>query len=225
MKYEYLIYNALIISGPVVLSFDRKVRYVNKWIPALVASLGAAVPFLLWDVLVTGRHWWFNERFTLDTRILGLPPGEWLFFITVPFATLFIWEIFSVKSSTPRYHADRRLLLIGLLFGFTGIPVFILGKEYTGLVLFALGLIMSMQYPLKNYPVKRGFIGKYLFIVTALMVIFNGYLTARPVVEYDPGFQTDLRILTIPVEDFLYGYALILLAILLYEKLKERLYV
>jgi lycopene cyclase domain-containing protein len=39
-------------------------------------------------------------------------------------------------------------------------------------------------------------------------LVFNGFLTARPVVLYGEAFQLGLRIYTIPVEDFLYGFGL-----------------
>lgn len=51
------------------------------------------------------------------------------------------------------------------------------------------------------------------------MLIFNGYLTARPVVMYDAAYQLDWRVGTIPIEDFIYGYALIVSVIVVYEKL------
>ena len=226
MNHEYLLFNALIVTGPVLLSFDREVRYVSKWIPALLATLGAGIPFLFWDVLVTGRHWWFNPEFTMTSKILGLPPGEWLFFVTVPFASLFIWEIFSVKLPVASQSGNPTRSAAGLLLVITGIPLFLLNLEYTGLVVSALGLVILVQYLLKVYLTKRAFLGRYLLILTALIFVFNGYLTARPVVLYDTAYQLNLRILTIPIEDFLYGYALILLAVLIFEKLKEqRVYV
>jgi lycopene cyclase domain-containing protein len=54
------------------------------------------------------------------------------------------------------------------------------------------------------------------------MLVFNGYLTWRPVVLYGEAYQLGLRIYTIPIEDFGYGYALILLCRILYEFLKRR---
>ncbi|MEM1010483.1 MAG: lycopene cyclase domain-containing protein, partial [Myxococcota bacterium] len=45
--------------------------------------------------------------------------------------------------------------------------------------------------------------------VFALTFVFNGYLTARPVVLYGRSYQLDLRLWTIPIEDFIYGFSLV----------------
>ena len=57
MKIEYLLFNLIIISGPLALSFDRRVRYVRNWGKAFLASFLTLIPFIIWDSLVTGRHW------------------------------------------------------------------------------------------------------------------------------------------------------------------------
>ena len=60
----------------------------------------------------------------------------------------------------------------------------------------------------------------YLAIVSVLILIFNGYLTTRPVVLYGEAYKIGYRILTIPVEDFGYGFTLMLFNAMLYEKLR-----
>lgn len=50
----------------------------------------------------------------------------------------------------------------------------------------------------------------FLGIFTIAMLLFDFYLTAWPVVLYNPALISGLRIGTIPIEDFLYGYAMIL---------------
>jgi lycopene cyclase domain-containing protein len=73
MKFEYLILNLLIVAGPLALSFEKKMRFVAKWRHAFPVIIVIAIPFLIWDAMVTGRHWWFNENYTLDFRVMGLP--------------------------------------------------------------------------------------------------------------------------------------------------------
>ena len=53
-----------------------------------------------------------------------------------------------------------------------------------------------------------------MFILT---FIINGYLTWRPVVLYGEEFNLGIRLITIPVEDFLYGFALLSLNISIWE--------
>jgi len=45
----------------------------------------------------------------------------------------------------------------------------------------------------------------------------NGYLTWRPIVIYNPDQFLGIRLWTIPLEDFLYGFGLITITIVLWE--------
>ncbi len=55
----------------------------------------------------------------------------------------------------------------------------------------------------------------------AIMMFFkipsNGYLTGRPIVLYNPEYFLGIRLGTIPVEDFLYGFGLITITLVLWE--------
>ncbi|MBC8233388.1 lycopene cyclase domain-containing protein [bacterium] len=220
MKYEYLLFNIIVIAGPVVFSFDRRVYYVSRWSMALLASVIVMIPYIIWDTMVTDSHWWFNEKYTLDFRLAGLPIGEWLFFITIPFACLFIWEII-VSYLKYRVIAKFKFFRILLLFDFPiGILIYITGKEYTALVLIFLGLSAFVDLFLKTDMLLQPRTYLYLAIITFLMMIFNGYLTFRPVILYGSSYQLGFRLGTIPLEDFGYGYTLILLCTMLFEKLK-----
>jgi lycopene cyclase domain-containing protein len=221
MKSEYLLLNALILSGPLVLSFDRRVRYIRNWPRAFAAAVAALIPFIIWDYLVSGRHWWFNQDYTLDVRIIGLPPGEWFFFITVPFACLFIWEIIVYFRAGHTIRIFYRLRLVWLLIIPLGAWIALSGKEYTGIVLIVFSLVMLLDKFLKTNIVLDGRYYTFLAIQIALMLIFNGYLTARPVVLYDSSYQLNCRIFTIPVEDFIYGISHMTLTIIFYTKIKE----
>ena len=220
MKSEYLLFNLIVLAGPLAFSHDRRVRYFDKWPQALVAVTLVAVPFLIWDSLVTGSHWWFDERYTLPIKIAGMPLGEWLFFLSVPFACLFIWQI--IKTFKPS-KINRRFRLsnfICLILLPAGIILLKTGIEYTGLVLIALALTLFLDFALKTDILMQSRTVLYFVIITALMFAFNGYLTARPVVLYGEEYQLGFRIFTIPIEDFGYGYSLILANTILFEKFK-----
>ncbi|MCE2414294.1 lycopene cyclase domain-containing protein [Candidatus Poribacteria bacterium] len=170
-------------------------------------------------MLVTGSHWHFNKAYTLDFRLLGLPIGEWLFFITVPFGCLLVWETLSdAKLSTPlrslRY--IRTVLYAALPIG---VWAFSTGKQYTGLVLCCFGIVGVVDTWLGTGVLLQSKTYIYLAIVSVLILIFNSYLTARPVVLYGEAYQMGYRILTIPVEDFGYGFTLMLFNAMLYEKI------
>lgn len=220
MKFEYIIFNMLILSGPLLLSFDKRVSYVSNWPKVFVALSVPLVPFIIWDSLVTGRHWWFNEAYTTNIKILNLPPGEWLFFVSVPFACLFIWDC--LGAYLPNFQVPQLNRFATVLFsGFVlGPVVFLIGKEYTGLVLFVLAIVALLDRRLDTGLFLQSKTYQFIAIIIVLTLFCNGYLTARPVVLYDPIYQLDIRIGTIPIEDFGYGIALLLLCTIFYEKLK-----
>ena len=221
MHFEYLLFNIIVISGPFFLSFDHKVAFYKKWPAVFLAILPSFFIFLVWDALVTGRHWWFNPAFTLDFLILGLPPGEILFFITVPYSSLFVWEVLAAYfRNKPLSGAGLFQLIIMFLF-IPGILFFLTGKEYTGLVLFAISLVGIVDKLTHTQFFLQLRTCQYLILLTLLMLLFNGYLTARPVVLYNPAYQLNFRIFTIPVEDFFYGYSHVFLTTIIYEKVKR----
>lgn len=220
MKSEYLIFNILIIIGPLCLSFEKNIFYFKKWKTTFQAIIIPLILFVVWDALVTGRHWWFNEKYTLGVRIINLPIEEWLFFITIPFSSLFVWEVLAFHLKNKRIDRLDWLNKALLLFIPIGMIIFGGSKEYTGLVLIAIGFAGFLDKILKTNIFQQTRIYQFLIIIIGLILLFNGYLTWRPVVLYDEGFQLGIRILTIPVEDFFYGVSYLLLCTIFYEKIK-----
>lgn len=221
MKFEYLLLNLLIFIGPLVMSFEKQVRFAAKWRHAFPAIFLAAIPFLIWDAAVTGRHWWFNERYTLDFRVAGLPVEECLFFLTVPFAGLFVWEVSGFYFADKYLVFMRRVAYALRLLPLFGIAAFLGGKEYTGLMLIALGVSAILDRLLQTNLFLRRRLLTNLACVLILTLVFNSYLTWRPIVLYDKAYQLGVRIGTIPIEDFGYGISLILIATIFYEALKR----
>jgi lycopene cyclase domain-containing protein len=64
------------------------------------------------------------------------------------------------------------------------------------------------------------------WIFQGVMVFFailsNGYLTGRPIVIYGEAQYLGIRLGTIPVEDFIYGFSLTTLSVILWEYLGRR---
>jgi lycopene cyclase domain-containing protein len=222
VKLEYLLLDFAVLFGPLVMSFEKQIRFVTRWRMAFPAIFIVAPPFWIWDALVTGRHWQFNDNYTLPARLFSLPLEEYLFFIAVPFAALFIWEVinFHIKPCQSRWlpYAGRVLSLSPVC----GLVFFLSGREYSGLMLIALGAAALLDLILRTRLFAQLNLLYYLAAVTIFTLIFNGYLTARPVVLYDEQYQVGVRLGTIPLEDFGYGFALVLLVTTIYEKFKAR---
>ena len=221
MNSEYLLLNILILAGPLALSFDKRVRFYSYW-PKLFPSIGIVMMlFIVWDGLVTDRHWFFNTSYTLPVRLFNLPIGEWLFFITVPYSCIFTWEVLAAYFSNQKFQFSLiTQSIFSLVIMLTGSVILISGKEYTGIVLIVFGFIFLLDILLKTRLFHQSRTYYFSAILFLMMFIFNGYLTSRPIVLYHKQYQLNFRIITIPIEDFFYGFALVFLVLIIYEKLK-----
>jgi len=219
LKSEYLIFNIIVLAGPLLFGTMRSFYFLDRVKYTILPIIIPAILFLIWDSTVTYSHWYFNEKYVLGITIFNLPIEEILFFITVPFACLFTWEMIIRRT-------DKRVLVwINKIRPFTyitipaGILFFISGKHYTGLALSFLGLAVLLDQLLNTNLILEKRFYLYLSLVLLFTLIFNGYLTWRPVVTYGVDYQLDFRIITIPVEDFIYGTALIFMNTIIYKKI------
>jgi lycopene cyclase domain-containing protein len=86
--------------------------------------------------------------------------------------------------------------------------------SYTAGAVVAVGLAVSVDWWMARSRLvgQRGFWAAYAIILVFQLVV-NGVLTAPPVVAYDPDVILGWRLVYAPVEDLLYGFALILLTL------------
>jgi len=222
MIYEYLIFNIIVLSGPLLLGWLKPFYFLNRWPKVLASAVLVSIPYLVWDSLVTGLHWEFNFHYTTGLVVLNLPIEEILFFITVPAACLFTWEMISRRMDEKPVSFMNRIRPLFYLLPVAGTILLIYGKQYTGLATFFLGLAVALDQVIKtNLLLQKRFM--FFFALSLLFtLVFNGYLTWRPVVVYNELYQLDLRIFTIPIEDFWYGFSMIYFNTILYEKFRTR---
>ena len=217
MPGEYLLFNLLVLAGPVALSFWSRTRFVHLWPLVAAAAATAAVPYVAWDAWVTGRHWWFNPEYSLPHRPLGLPPGEWLFFLTVPFACIFTWRTLAKPERGHLSPGRGWIYLAAVALLPLSVWLWSLGKEYTSLAVGALGVSAIVDRAVGTRLLTHTRYPRFVAMLMGLTFVFNGYLTARPVVLYDASYQLDVRIWTVPVEDFVYGLSLMNFALIFFH--------
>ncbi len=222
MKAEYFIFNLAIILGPFARSFEPRIRFISQWKYTFGAIALSMIPYIIWDSAVTNRHWSFNASYTFPFRFAKLPLEEWLFFITVPYACLFTREVLRlyVKNVINRELEWARVGFFAMIP--IGLVVYRTGREYTALVLIALGAVAFLDRQLKTDIFLQTRSYWYFGIVVLCTLIFNMYLTARPILIYDAAYQLDLRLITIPIEDFGYGLGHLALTAICYDWLKIR---
>ncbi len=216
MRAEYLLFDLLILAGPLVLSLLPRYGMRARARSMALATLIVAVPFVAWDAMVAGSHWWFDERYTLGVEALGLPVEEVLFFAAVPFACAFSWETL-VRGASAQARLSPRLYWAAWILVPLGLGVAVWGPAYTGLTLLALGLFVVIDHMLGTGLLRMPRYWGFAALVLAFTAVFNTYLTWRPVVHYGLSHQLGVRIGTVPVEDFGYGLALCSATVAVYQ--------
>jgi len=184
------------------------------------------IPFIAWDVYFTNIGvWGFNPDHLIGVNILNLPIEEWLFFLCVPYASIFTYHCFGVlikKDILAKYTNFISLILVALM---VGASIVHFDKLYTTSTFIALALVIIIfQWGLKVKWLSR-FYFSYLVILLPFYIV-NGMLTGmwlnEPVVIYNDLENLNIRWNTIPIEDVFYGMLLLLINIGLYEYLQSK---
>jgi isorenieratene synthase len=209
MNAEYLLFDLAILAGPLALSLLPRAQFARPARSLAWAIVAVAPLFILWDALVVGRHWWFDPRFNLGVTLWGLPVEELAFFVVVPFGCVFAWETLMGGPHAQPGGTDRRVYpVLAMALATLAVAALATGREYTGLALAAAAGAVTLDRALGTALLVTRRAWLFGAVVVGLTLVFNGYLTARPVVHYDAAYQLGWRIATIPIEDFVYGLAL-----------------
>lgn len=222
MKSAYLLINFFTVFFPVILSFDKRVQFVKSWRYIFPGLLISGLLFLFWDHLFTVFGVWsFNSDYIQGLYILDLPLEEILFFITVPFACIFIYECLNcyvkpdILKSVSVYITYALIILSAvLLFKFYD-------RVYT---LITFGLLLAILF-FAQFILKVDYLSRfYLAYMVSLLpfYIVNGLLTSIPVVMYNDAENMAFRVGTIPFEDHFYSMAMLLLNIMFFEYFRKR---
>ena len=225
-KFLYLILNLLTIALPFLLSFDNKVGYYKRWHFLFPSIVIVASIFIIWDVIFTSVGiWGFNAQYLVGISIANLPIEEWLFFITIPYASVFIYDCIKYYFPNLRMSDPGNIVAVFLAIILVIFAILNLGKHYTYVTFITLAFILLLLVITKSDFLGRFFIS-YLIVLVPFLIV-NGILTGSWISEravwYNNNFNLDLRIFTIPVEDIFYGMLLILSNVALYEYFQNRL--
>lgn len=219
----YLYINFAIILFPLLLSFEKRIKYYSNIKNLLVSILIIGSLHIAWDVFATYRgHWSFNPLHVLEIKFFGLPLEEVLFFITVPYSCIFAYEgIKYYLIDAKLFEKHRNISLItGIIFLIvSALPI---GGEYTTLALISVGLTVIFI----SFFMAELFSSKLFWIYTVFSVfvflIFNYFLTSIPVVEYSSLAIIGFRVFTIPVEDLMFNFSMLTLYLAIYLYFKNR---
>ena len=222
MEYTYILILFFTVIICFIASFDKRIRFDHYFGSFLLAAVIVAIPFIAWDIWFTAHGvWWFDTKYTIGLVIAGLPLEEWLFFICIPFSCIFT------------YYCIDKFFNLNWLQGFNNIIVFITvivcsligllhhDKIYTLVTAIAtVGTVIFL-----HFIARVDWIGKASLVFTILMLGFfpvNGVLTGTgiesPIVNYNSDDFLGIRLLTIPIEDAVYGFTQFLLVLYFFKK-------
>lgn len=219
MKWEYLIFNGIVLLAS---TLGIKLFKTGKWpdIQRAMRAIGImGVIYLVWDWWVVDWWWRFNPKYILEINFGKLPVEEILFFVTVPWSCLIIWvNIRERISGEWRVNMEGIFTIVGVIVGVWG---WWQGKWYTLAV--AIAVIWAAWLSTRsNWWMRKKATSVFWGITILLTLVFNGYLTARPVVIYNLDVASRLMAGTIPVEDMIYGLVLVSGVAMIYEKNKSK---
>ncbi len=219
-NYLYLALNLFTISVPLIRSFEPKIHFIGKFRYFILANLPVAIAFLIWDEFFTQAGiWGFNERYLSGLYLGSLPIEEVLFFLTIPYASVFLYEVLNyfVKWEPKLIVTRFAAMFVG---GFNlAIAFSFPDKAYTVAALTVNGALLVL---LAGFFPKllRGLFRTYLIVLPGFFLI-NGILTGslieEQVVWYNDMENLGIRMGSIPVEDSFYGMSLIFGTLVLYK--------
>jgi lycopene cyclase domain-containing protein len=213
---EYLLINILIVIVPLILSFEKKIRFIKKFKSYLVSIAVISTAYIIWDSVAVYRNdWGFNTAYLSGINILNLPLEEILFFITVPYSCIFIYETVNVYIKESKVRFSKYAYLLGSFLLIVAAIIF-LSQYYTFTVLLftaAFLIIASVFFPA---ILKSSTYWLTILITYVPFFAVNYILTSLPIVTYNSSAIWDKRFLTIPLEDFFYSFSMISFWLLVY---------
>lgn len=220
--YIYLFLNVFTFLVPLLLSFDKKVAFYKSWSALWPAIAINACIFIVWDIAFTAEGvWGFNEDYLIGIYFMGLPLEELLFFITVPYACVFIYDVLNAYFPKDYLQEYAKGITLFLAITLPVIAVFNIGKVYTSVTFILLTLVLLVHLKFFNTKYLGKFYRAYLVHLVPFFVV-NGVLTYLPVVWYNNSYNLGVRLVSIPVEDTMYSMLMLLITISVYESIRQR---
>ena len=221
----YTIILIVSISIPFILSFDKKLQFYKQWKYLLPSIIIIALFYIVGDIYFTKLGiWGFNREHLSSIFLFNLPIEEWLFFLAIPYASIFLHDVLHVyfpkfKLATKTSHYISIILLVMSI----GLLLFNLDKAYTVYILSVFIAIIMISYFDKSNTINRFYCTFLVILIPFVLVngVLTGAFTTEPVVWYDHTENLNLRFITIPIEDFVYGFTMLLAAIMLRNRLKN----
>tara|TARA_B100000900_G_scaffold90683_1_gene73997 strand:- start:1911 stop:2639 length:729 start_codon:yes stop_codon:yes gene_type:complete len=226
MNSLYLWLNIGSITVPFLYSFHPKLQLYKKFHLLLLSLMLTMSVFIPWDVIFTiNGIWGFNSDYFLGFEIFSLPLEEWLFFICIPFACVFThYALLQYFPNLKLNKVATKAISINFVLILFILALANYNKWYT-LVNFSLAIILTWIVYKNNAQLLQHFLLTFLVMLIPFFIV-NGILTGswinNQVVWYNNAENLGIRMGTIPVEDSIYAYSMILMNLYFFEYLCSR---
>ena len=218
----YLTIELCSVAIPLILSFDKKVAFYRHWKTLFPSIIIAGLIFITADIIFTKNGvWGFNPRYHSDILLAGIPLEEWLFFIIIPYASIFThYVIVTYFPGTFLSDKSTRIVTWILIACLSLLIIFFHKKIYTTFYSAFMIILLIISLIGRSRLINRFYITFLVILIPFFLV--NGILTGSfiqdEVVWYNESAITGFRIFTVPFEDIMYGFSLIYMILLLMEK-------
>lgn len=222
MEFSYLLINFLTIFFPIVLSFDKRVQFFKSWKYIFPGLMLTGLLFLFWDYLFTIYGVWsFNPEYIIGFNILNLPIEEILFFVTVPFACIFIYECLNYYIKPDLLKSVSKVISY-IFIAFSILMLFLFYDRVYSLITFGLlaAVLIIAEFFMKSTIMSRFYLAYFVSLIPFYIV--NGLLTSIPIVMYNDAENMAFRVGTIPFEDHFYSLSMLLINILFFEYFRKK---
>jgi lycopene cyclase domain-containing protein len=221
----YFFLNIASFFIPFLYSFEKRMKYIKRWKAVFLALFITAIFFIIWDVIFTKIGVWsFNPRYHSGIEWFDLPIEEWMFFICIPYASIFIHFAFhyffpkvALTNKTVKFlYASIVIVLL---------PTVIINFDKLYTVINYSVLILLLTYTVFKAPnILNTYFITFLIVLIPFSIV-NGILTGsfieEPVVSYNNNENLGIRLGTIPIEDVGYAFSMLLMSLVLIKKIEN----
>lgn len=222
----YLILNIASLIIPFAYSFENRMKHIKRWKAVFSGILITAFVFIVWDIVFAKLGvWHFNPRYHSGIEMFGLPIEEWLFFVCIPYASLFIH--FAFQYFFPKIclsDTTVKILFYVIIFGLIPVIFFNYNKLYTAVNYCFLIIVLTYTFFTERKILNTFFITFLIILIPFSLV--NGILTGsfidEPVVIYNNTENLGIRLVTIPIEDLGYAFSMLLMSLTLIIQIEKK---
>ncbi len=221
VKYTYWLLLLGSLAFPFSYTFEKRISFFKTW-KYLFPAIGlTAIFFIIWDHYFTiNAVWSFNDKYITGIKIYDLPIEEIMFFIIIPYCCVFIYESlnFLIRSSITTRSINifnYALLLLFAYIAFTHVD-----KAYTFYTSFFASIYMAIII-LARIDYMPKFYRAYIVCQIPFFIV-NGLLTSLPIVIYNDAENLGIRITSIPLDDMIYSFLMLLMTISMMEFFRKK---